>query len=340
MIFIAKKFIPLILSFGVSLVLLLLLIDIFRNNKSSIEFISIDSQYLIVPAIIIVGLLKYFFNITLIPFIKKILLYVVLPLFATSCIILSFWDAVSPPNTVFTITQLHQSEIGFIAFFTFFILLTQQTSAWWKKYWQQIITITPYVTIFALFVVRFWPFDFFIIATHEDHAIEVIQCLVLLAGSIWCGIRAIENFKKGNRLKFIQLLICTILFFFVAGEEISWGQRILNIETPSFFETHNRQKETTIHNIEKIEWMVQWGYLSISALGLFGRSLAKKLLSGKLKEFYTWFPTIHYAGYFLFPFIFYFEQRITQFGLWHIWIEPIELFIYTGIVLWVSRRLQ
>ena len=33
------------------------------------------------------------------------------------------------------------------------------------------------------------------------------------------------------------------------GEEISWGQRIFNIETPGFLAEANAQKETNLHNL-------------------------------------------------------------------------------------------
>jgi hypothetical protein len=39
------------------------------------------------------------------------------------------------------------------------------------------------------------------------------------------------------------------MFLFGAGEEISWGQRILNIETPDIIKKQNAQKEITLHNL-------------------------------------------------------------------------------------------
>lgn len=40
-----------------------------------------------------------------------------------------------------------------------------------------------------------------------------------------------------------------LVFFFGAGEEISWGQRIFGIETTDFFRQHNAQQETNLHNM-------------------------------------------------------------------------------------------
>jgi hypothetical protein len=41
-----------------------------------------------------------------------------------------------------------------------------------------------------------------------------------------------------------------VLFFFAAGEEISWGQRIFNFETSGIFKSNNLQQETNLHNLE------------------------------------------------------------------------------------------
>ena len=43
-----------------------------------------------------------------------------------------------------------------------------------------------------------------------------------------------------------------VAFMFIAGEEISWGQRIFDFETPDIVMETNRQNEFTLHNI-KIE---------------------------------------------------------------------------------------
>ena len=40
-----------------------------------------------------------------------------------------------------------------------------------------------------------------------------------------------------------------LLFLFGAMEEISWGQRILGINSPDWFMRHNRQGEINIHNL-------------------------------------------------------------------------------------------
>ena len=40
-----------------------------------------------------------------------------------------------------------------------------------------------------------------------------------------------------------------MIFLFGAGEEISWGQRIFQIKSPSFFLQNNSQGEINLHNL-------------------------------------------------------------------------------------------
>jgi len=47
-------------------------------------------------------------------------------------------------------------------------------------------------------------------------------------------------------------LLITFCFFFMAMEEISWGQRILGLQTPESLRAINRQGETNIHNLVRV----------------------------------------------------------------------------------------
>jgi len=53
--------------------------------------------------------------------------------------------------------------------------------------------------------------------------------------------------RRINRNVFLLLL--GVLCFVAFGEEISWGQRILGLETPDALKQINRQKELNLHNI-------------------------------------------------------------------------------------------
>ena len=58
-----------------------------------------------------------------------------------------------------------------------------------------------------------------------------------------------NNFYILKTKKNIFFLLLGILFLFGAGEEISWGQRIFDIQTPQSLKGINIQHELNIHNI-------------------------------------------------------------------------------------------
>lgn len=53
----------------------------------------------------------------------------------------------------------------------------------------------------------------------------------------------------GSRRAFLLWLAIALLMLFGAMEEISWGQRIFEWESPRWFQVHNDQHETNIHNL-------------------------------------------------------------------------------------------
>ena len=77
----------------------------------------------------------------------------------------------------------------------------------------------------------------------EDGLIEYLTALFFL-GSSYYFMRAYLSHKN------YFFLLLSIIMFFGFGEEISWGQRILNFSTPEYLADINVQKEFTIHNIE------------------------------------------------------------------------------------------
>ncbi|MBT8219776.1 MAG: hypothetical protein KJP00_08125 [Bacteroidia bacterium] len=83
----------------------------------------------------------------------------------------------------------------------------------------------------------------------EDGFVEYGTALMLFAISVLCMYRLIKYRKTQNFLWILGVFGFFILFFFGAGEEISWGQRIFGIESGDFFIENNAQKETNLHNL-------------------------------------------------------------------------------------------
>lgn len=84
----------------------------------------------------------------------------------------------------------------------------------------------------------------------EDGAIEYATFFLLLAISLVQFFRLLTRGKGKPILWKLAVLFFGLLFLFGAGEEISWGQRIFNIESSEFFKGNNVQKETNFHNLK------------------------------------------------------------------------------------------
>lgn len=82
----------------------------------------------------------------------------------------------------------------------------------------------------------------------EDMIIENFQMLIYLFSSIVFFRLALIQRSSRYWYFFYGLLL-----FFLAGEEVSWGQRLMVIETPVIWAQNNIQQETNIHNLRSIQ---------------------------------------------------------------------------------------
>lgn len=83
----------------------------------------------------------------------------------------------------------------------------------------------------------------------EDGPVEWMTVLVLVICAALCFFRVFHLRTKKPKLFLSMTFLLGILFIFFAGEEISWGQRIFDIETPHWFEKKNAQQEINLHNL-------------------------------------------------------------------------------------------
>jgi len=103
-------------------------------------------------------------------------------------------------------------------------------------------------------VIFFFEDQKIIFLTREDGFFETLTAIFFLITSIFFFIKFHKE-KTGNDFLFLKtkknyfFLILGIVFFLGFGEEISWGQRIVNIETPETLKKINTQNEINIHNL-------------------------------------------------------------------------------------------
>ena len=83
----------------------------------------------------------------------------------------------------------------------------------------------------------------------EDGVVEWLTVFGLALGVGVCVFRVIKLYAHRARLFTLATALLALMLFFVAGEEISWGQRIFGVDTPEWFKVYNLQQETNIHNL-------------------------------------------------------------------------------------------
>ncbi len=111
----------------------------------------------------------------------------------------------------------------------------------------------------------------------ENGPHELIQfCVISFA--VFAGIGVLIKILpriRENRLLFAWVLLATICSFYVAGEEVSWGQQIAGWATPESWSHVNDQDETNLHNTSS--WLDQKPRMLLE-LAVFGGGVVIPLM--------------------------------------------------------------
>ena len=84
----------------------------------------------------------------------------------------------------------------------------------------------------------------------EDGIVEWMQFLTFALTSGLLAYVTVDRWKDGGfRLEVAVLGFLSLLVALAALEEVSWFQRVLQIQSPEFFVQNNRQGETNLHNM-------------------------------------------------------------------------------------------
>jgi hypothetical protein len=109
--------------------------------------------------------------------------------------------------------------------------------------------------------------DSFVWITAENSLMEWLQFLLILASSLIFARLSLRLFQSRQRLVATLCLMIALGTFFVAGEEIAWGQHIFGWSTPEALEAVNVQQETTLHNISSAHPIFVY---AVMLAGLYG----------------------------------------------------------------------
>jgi hypothetical protein len=138
----------------------------------------------------------------------------------------------------------------------------------------------------------------------EDHYFENVGAISLFIASgisFYIFARALKT-RSITRIHWLKLLVylgLAALYFFGAGEEISWGQRIFHIQEPADLAKENVQHELNIHDLaifEKSKLLKADNIFTVFWLAFAVAIPFTSLLSKPFKQFAEIFTPVVYWG--------------------------------------------
>jgi hypothetical protein len=165
--------------------------------------------------------------------------------------------------------------------------------------WQVGIFLFPVLLFVALVGIYLIKYDTYRFLEDSEGPLEFVQAnsyFVALA----LGAAAMVRARRANDKPAFWLMgIFTLGTFFVFGEEIEWGRRILGFDTPEFFLRHNGQRDITLHNLNLIEGrkLHHKAFLIVGLYGTFAWLVASRINLRKevLLLVPPWFLSLYFA---------------------------------------------
>ena len=103
----------------------------------------------------------------------------------------------------------------------------------------------------------------YVYAIHED---GVVENSTAIAFALAAFLLMLECRRSTHPLRLGLLIAAATFAFLLAGEEISWGQRILGIDPPETVRAVNSQGELNLHNLEGVRGLPKYRPLAVVLL--------------------------------------------------------------------------
>lgn len=142
-------------------------------------------------------------------------------------------------------------------------------AAEWRLAGWQVAAIALAPVVVALSGIVAFPFrGIYAVLANEDGVVEWLQFGILLVLIGTYAILARRLWRADRRGLAVFYALCSLAALFIAGEEISWGQRILGFATPDGLDALNAQGETNLHNIGLVTKVFNLVVVGLCALAI------------------------------------------------------------------------
>lgn len=292
----------------------LLLGDSFYNPSSSIKYFYIDSRFLY-SIFILIHIFVSFANDHFLPdWLIKLNNYFFFPLSMLTFIPLAVINGFTPQFYLFNSIGVNLENFKYLFFISGFVLMANVQASWLKTFSQKLLYFGGIIYLISFSFVNVISPTVYESIVKEDGLLENMQVIFYFTAAVVSLICSLKFFKIFKRPEAIFFLLLSISLFFIAGEEISWGQRIFGIETPENFARMNLQEETTIHNLGFFQSKIDYIYMLLGLWGAFSAMIVKNLLPKLYKKYYLFFPMPILFFYFFAVTRFYFLNKFVVFN--------------------------
>lgn len=119
-----------------------------------------------------------------------------------------------------------------------------------RRHWKNLLVanLAPLAAL-ALAGIGHYRFpDRYFLALQEDRFAEWLTFWSFAAAAICFGLASLRCRRHRSRTVWF-LVLMAVSCLFIAGEEVSWGQRVLGFSSPEYFLEENFQQEVNVHNV-------------------------------------------------------------------------------------------
>ena len=151
----------------------------------------------------------------------------------------------------------------------------------------------------------------------EDSVIEWLEFIFdFFAFAVSLSI-SITYYRRNSILFCLMYMVLALGLFFIAGEEISWGQRIYHLHTPAFWGKYNYQNEITIHNLKVLGHTISYLYVIVGFYGAFARFIIPKKIKVKYGSVVNLFIPDYYLFFYFFVvgFLYLYYDHLSRFAV-------------------------
>lgn len=323
-------------SVGYGTSFLVLLIESYKSANSIQRYLGVNSA--VIAILFLLAVLSARTRGIQVPaFLAQLNAKFIFPVSVAVTIGLTLLEQVTYENYVFSLTSFHYHKLSLISVFSLAFGLFSLKINWKTPRAHFILFTIPLLLVSYFLLADSWPFNYFIEMSKEDRIIEWSQFVIIAISAIYSALAAWQLRRKHIIYAGIYAVI-TLALIAIAGDEISWGQRLIGLATPEQLAARNVQGEITFHNMDLISTVMWQAYFVVGLFGTFGWLLKSDLvrLFPFLQKSLDLLVPPWYTSLYFFVLLNY--QIRTRPGVTHslgYWGESIELLLYLGTAIFI-----